>query len=142
VAFAYQLQSKADVVGPWVAPFNHFYEPDVLAYPQNAKPENWCGFLGRRLSADVAVNALGWAAYFFATASLSVVLVIVFPARQDLFAAEPRSRLRALLLLRLLHFACDARHLSTSESPVVGGGGYLVSLSISLESAITSGVRR
>lgn len=116
--------NKADVVGPWVAPFNHFYEPDILAYPQNAKPENWCGFWGA-VFADVAVNALGWGAYF-ATASFSVVLVIVF---QQGKISSPLSRGIGWALLLLGFCTLPAMlGISPPKSPVVGGGGYLGAL--------------
>lgn len=116
--------NKADVVGPWVAPFNHFYEPDILAYPQNAKPENWCGFWGA-VFADVSVNALGWGAYF-ATASLSVVLVIVF---QQGKISAPLSRGIGWALLLLGFCTLPAMlGISPPKSPVVGGGGYLGAL--------------
>jgi DNA segregation ATPase FtsK/SpoIIIE, S-DNA-T family len=116
--------NKADVVGPWVAPFNHFYEPDILAYPQNAKAENWCGFWGA-VFADVAVNALGWGAYF-ATASLSVVLVVVF---QQGKISSPLSRGVGWALLLLGFCTLPAMlGISPPKSPVVGGGGYLGAL--------------
>ncbi len=115
---------KADVVGPWVAPFNHLYEPDILAYPQNAKPQNWCGFWGA-VFADIAVNALGWGAYF-ATASVTVVLVIVF---QQGKISSPLSRGIGWALLLLGFCTLPAMlGISPPKSPVVGGGGYLGAL--------------
>jgi DNA segregation ATPase FtsK/SpoIIIE, S-DNA-T family len=116
--------NTADVVGPWVAPFNHFYDPDILAFPQNAKPQNWCGFWGA-VFADVAVHALGWGAYF-ATASLSVVLVIVF---QQGKITAPFSRGIGWSLLLLGFCTLPALFgISPPKSPVVGGGGYLGAL--------------
>lgn len=125
LAAALASYDPADRAPRLIAPFNHFYQPDVLVYPQNESPANLCGPWGA-LAADVLFTVLGLGAYYLVF-SLAIFDLLLFRGQ---VIDCPRSRLVGwtLTLIAVTTFSTTLFPTAT-PGPVIGAGGYLGELS-------------
>jgi S-DNA-T family DNA segregation ATPase FtsK/SpoIIIE len=113
--------SPADPIGELIRPLNHFYQQDVLVYPQSDTVENACGNLGA-LTADITLNVFGVGAYYLA-ASLLILDVLLLCRRE---IKTPVLRLTGWLAsLFGLTTLMSVLVTGWSPGPVIGAGGYL-----------------
>ena len=114
----------ADVVGPLVPPFNYLYQPDQVAYPDNAITANWCGYWGSLVS-HLLLHSIGIGAYF--AAGLMFLSCVAMLRRDPI--ASPLGRSLGWTLLLLSGTTLPALLQWHLPLPVpIGCGGYLGAL--------------
>ncbi len=121
VSMSLWSHDPADVVGPFVAPFSFFYQPDQIAYPENTTIQNWCGYWGS-VASHLLIQGLGAGA--FVVAGLMYLSVIAMLKRTPITSPLSRSLGWSLVILAVSTFPALVNWKLSIASPI-GPGGYL-----------------
>ena len=124
LSLALVTYNPSDPIVELVAPLNRFYQPDILAYPQNETIENACGKWGA-LIAGMLLTALGVGAYYlvFSLGAIDALLLL----RRSVDSPTVRAVGWCTSLIGLTAVAAMAVP-RWSPGPVIGPGGYLGAL--------------
>jgi S-DNA-T family DNA segregation ATPase FtsK/SpoIIIE len=114
----------ADPVGQLPSPLNKVFAIDLLVYPSNPEPANWCGWIGA-FCAQVIVQSLGVGSLMIAV-GLSVLAIWMFRVQSNYVRASRQFGWGLVVVATTT--LCALLQLNLPLAPVVGPGGYLGAL--------------